>query len=332
MAALLFLGVAAPSATAQTLINGAGATFPAPLYQKWFQQYRSVNSGVQINYQAMGSGGGIKQVTQGTVDFGATDGPMSDQQIGKANIKVLHFPTVLGAVVPIYNIPGLKEEINFTPAALAGIYLGTVTKWNHPEIAKVNPQLKLPNEDIIILHRSDGSGTTYCFTDYLSKISAEWNSQVGKNTSVYWPVGLGAKGNDGISGLIRQLPYSIGYVELLYAANNKMSYGRVQNAAGKFMKADLASVTAAAASVAQSMPEDFRVSITNAPGETAYPISTFTWLLIPKAMADSTKKAAILDFLKWMLAEGQESAEPLQYAKLPKEVVEKERKSIALIR
>lgn len=332
MAALLFLVSAGFSASAQTLINGAGATFPAPLYQKWFQQYRSVNPGVQINYQAMGSGGGIKQVTQGTVDFGATDGPMSDQQIGKAKIKVIHFPTVLGAVVPIYNIPGLRGEINFTPAALAGIYLGTVTKWNHPEIAKVNPQLKLPNEEIIILHRSDGSGTTYCFTDYLSKISAEWDSKVGKNTSVYWPVGLGAKGNDGISGLIQQLPYSIGYVELLYAANNKMSYGRVQNAAGQFVKADLASVTAAASAAAQSMPEDFRVSITNAPGEAAYPISTFTWLLIPKAMADSTKKAAILGFLQWMLTKGQESAEPLQYAKLPKEVVEKEQKRLALIR
>jgi phosphate transport system substrate-binding protein len=327
--ALLTVLLAAP-AWAQN-INAAGATFPYPIYSKWFDEYHKAHPGVQINYQSIGSGGGIRQLLDKTVDFGASDGPMSDDQLKQAGFKVLHFPTVLGAAVPSYNIAGVTSELKFTPEALAGIYLGTITKWNDPAIAGANPGVKLPAQDIVVLHRSDGSGTTYIWSDYLSKVSNDWKSKVGTNTSVNWPVGLGGKGNEGVAGLLKQTPNSIGYVELIYAIQNNLSYGSVKNAAGDFVKASLASVSAAAASAAKSMPEDFRVSITNAPGKGAYPISSFTWLFIPAQIQDAGKKAAIKDFLTWMLTSGQQDCEPLAYAKLPKDVAAKEEKAIAMI-
>jgi phosphate transport system substrate-binding protein len=313
------------------LVNGAGATFPYPIYSKWFDEYHKLHPNIQINYQSVGSGAGIRQLLSGTVDFGASDGPMSDEQLAQAKIKILHFPTVLGAVVPTYNIPGLGQELKFTPEALAGIFLGTITKWNDPAITGANPGVNLPANDIVVVHRSDGSGTTYIWTDYLSKVSDAWKTKVGNGTSVNWPTGLGGKGNEGVAGLIKQTPNSVGYVELIYAIQNKLSYGLVRNAAGAFVKADLASVNAAAAGAAKSMPDDFRVSITNAPGKTAYPISSFTWLLIPGQIQDNTKRGAIVGFLRWMLAEGQKHAEPLAYARLPREVVEKELKAIGQI-
>jgi len=329
---LLFaLALTAGAQSNPMLLNAAGATFPYPIYSKWFDVYHTQKSGVQINYQSIGSGGGIRQLLAGTVDFGASDGPMSDDQLAQAKFKILHFPTVLGADVPTYNIPGVSGELNFTQKALAGIYLGTITKWNDPEIAKTNPGVSLPNSDIVVVHRSDGSGTTYIWTDFLSKASDVWKNKVGKGTSVNWPVGLGGKGNEGVAGLVKQTPGSIGYVELIYAIQNNMPYGKVQNAAGKFVKADLAGVTAAASGAAKEMPEDFRVSITNAPGAAAYPVSSFTWLLIPAQIQDAAKRDAIKGFLKWMLKEGQDYNEGLSYARLPKPVVEKELKAISLI-
>ena len=256
---------------------------------------------------------------------------MSDEQLAQAKIKILHFPTVLGAVVPIYNIPSVTQELKFTPQALAGIFLGKITKWNDPEIARANPGVNLPGNDIVVVHRSDGSGTTYIWTDYLSRVNEEWKNRVGKGTSVNWPVGLGGKGNEGVAGLVKQTPNSIGYVELIYAIQNKLSYARVRNAAGNFVKADLASVTATAAGAAEAMPEDFRVSIANPPGNTAYPLASFTWLLVPASIQDGTKKTVLKEFLRWMLTEGQKYAEPLAYARLPREVVEKEMKAIAQI-
>jgi phosphate transport system substrate-binding protein len=313
-------------------INGAGATFPYPMYSKWFDEYHKKNPNLQINYQSIGSGGGIKQVTEGTVDFGATDGPMTDEQLKAYQEKhgsgILHFPTLLGAVVPTYNIPGVDTALNFTPDALAGIFLGKVTKWNDPVIADANKGVKLPAEDIVVVHRADGSGTSYCWTDYLSKVSDEWKTKVGKGTSVNWPVGLGGKGNEGVTGTVKNTPNSIGYVELIYAESNKIPYGSVKNSAGAFVKGSLAAVSAAAAGAAKNMPDDFRVSITNAPGETSYPISTFTWLLIPEKFSDASKRDALKGFLKWALADGQNYAESLSYAKLPKEVVSKELKAI----
>jgi phosphate transport system substrate-binding protein len=313
-------------------INGAGATFPYPMYSKWFDEYHKKNSNLQINYQSIGSGGGIKQVTEGTVDFGASDGPMNDEQLkafqDKHGFGILHFPTVLGADVPTYNIPGVNAELNFTPEAIAGIFLGKVTKWNDPLITGANKGVSLPGNDIVVVHRSDGSGTTYIWTDYLSKVSDEWKNKVGKGTSVNWPVGLGGKGNEGVAGLIKQTPNAFGYVELIYAIQNKMPYGRVKNSSGTFIKADLAGVTAAAAGASKDMPDDFRVSITNAAGKTAYPISSFTWLLVPAKFSDSTKRDAIKGFVKWMLADGQSQTEALSYAKLPKEVVAKEMKAL----
>jgi phosphate transport system substrate-binding protein len=313
-------------------INGAGATFPNPMYSKWFDEYHKKNANLQINYQPIGSGGGIKQITEGTVDFGATDGPMNDDQLkafqDKHGFGILHFPTVLGAAVPTYNIPGVNAALNFTPDALAGIFLGKITKWNDPVIAGANKGVNLPANDIVVVHRADGSGTTYIWTDYLSKVSDEWKTKVGKGTSVNWPVGLGGKGNEGVTGSIKNTPNSIGYVELIYAETNKIPYGNVKNAAGVFVKASLTAVSAAAAGAAKEMPEDFRVSITNAPGKPAYPISSFTWLLIPEKFSDATKRDAIKGFLKWALADGQNYAENLSYAKLPKEVVAKELKAI----
>jgi phosphate transport system substrate-binding protein len=316
------------------LINGAGATFPYPMYSKWFDEYHKAHGSIQINYQSIGSGGGIKQVTEGTVDFGATDGPMNDDQLkafqDKHGFGILHFPTVLGAVVPTYNIPGITAELNLTQDAIAGIFLGRITKWNDPAISGPNKGVNLPANDIVVVHRSDGSGTTYAWTDYLSKISDDWKNKVGKGTSVNWPVpdSLGGKGNEGVAGFVKQTPNSIGYVELIYAVQNNMPYGRVKNSSGAFIKADLAGVTAAAAGAAKNIPDDFRVSITDAPGKSAYPISTFTWLLVPSKFSDASKRDAIKGFLNWMLADGQNYTEALSYAKLPKEVVAKELKAI----
>jgi phosphate transport system substrate-binding protein len=318
-------------AEAKVLINGAGATFPEVIYTKWFQEFPKKYPDSQINYQALGSGAGIRQLTEGTVDFGASDMPMTDAQISKMKVRPLHFPTVLGGIVPTYNIPGVTQELKFTPPVLAGIFLGKIKKWSDPELKKANPDVKFPDTDILVVHRSDGSGTTFVFTDYLSKVSPEWKSAVGSNTSVRWPVGIGAEHNEGVAGLVKQSPNSIGYVELIYATQNKMGYGAVQNAAGTFLRANLDSVTAAAAGAAKNMPDDFRVSITNAPGKEAYPISSFTWLLIPSKFADAEKKKALTDFLRWMLTDGQKYAAGLGYAPLPKEVVAKEQKAIALI-
>ena len=267
---LLCLIIALPT-FAQTTLNGAGATFPYPMYSKWFSEYHNAHPDIQINYQSIGSGGGIRQVLAGTVDFGASDGPMTDEQLSQSKVKILHVPTVLGAVVPAYNVPGVSEELKFTPEVVSGIFLGKITNWNDKAIAGANPGVKFPDQPIIVVHRSDGSGTTYIFTDYLSKISPDWSSGVGKGTSVKWPVGLGGKGNEGVAGVIRQMQGAIGYVELIYAVQNKIPYGSVKNAAGNFVKASLESVTSAAGSM-KAMPADFRVSITNAPGKDAYPI------------------------------------------------------------
>lgn len=327
---LLFGLTAALGADSTVLLNAAGATFPAAIYTKWFDVYHTQHPDAQINYQPVGSGAGIRQLEAGTVDFGASDQPMTDEQLAQSKFKVLHFPTVLGAVVPSYNIPGVSQELNFTQKALAGIYLGTITKWNDPEITNANPGVKLPVQDVVVVHRSDGSGTSFIWTDFLSKVSPEWKNKVGSGTSPNWPVGLGGPRNDGVMGLVKQTPNSIGYVELVYAVQNNIPYGKVQNAAGKFIKADLASVTMAAASM-KDMPDDFRVSITNAPGAGAYPISSFTWLLIPAQIQDAAKRTAIKDFLKWMLVDGQNYNEGLTYARLPKNVVAKETKAISLI-
>ena len=316
--------------TAQTKLNGAGATFPYPMYSKWFSEYHKQHPDIEINYQSIGSGGGIRQVTAGTVDFGASDGPMSDQQLADAKFKILHLPTVLGAVVPAYNIPGFKGELKFTPEIISGIYLGKITSWNDPAIAKANSGVSLPNQGIIVVHRSDGSGTTYIFTDYLSKVSNEWRDSVGKGTSVKWPAGLGAKGNEGVAGMVRQMEGAFGYVELIYALQNNIAFGSVKNAAGNFVKASLDSTTAAAASVKQ-MPADFRVSITNPPGKDAYPIASFTWLLVPADWKDKNKEKVIVDFLNWMIEQGQTMTADLNYAPLPDSVKQKEREAIKLI-
>ena len=315
---------------AQTKLNAAGATFPYPIYSKWFNQYHQEHPDIEINYQSIGSGGGIRQVTAGTVDFGASDGPMSDEQLASAKVKIIHLPTVLGAVVPAYNIPGFKGELKFTPEVIAGIYLGKITSWNDPAIAKINPGVSLPNQGIIVVHRSDGSGTTYIFSDYLSKVSNEWRDSVGKGTSVKWPTGLGAKGNEGVAGMVRQMEGAFGYVELIYALQNNISFGPVKNTAGNFVKASLESTTAAAASV-KTMPADFRVSITNPPGKDAYPIASFTWLLVPADWKDKNKEKIIVDFLNWMLDQGQNMTADLNYAPLPDAVKQKEREAIKTI-
>jgi phosphate transport system substrate-binding protein len=327
--ALLCVVLAAP-AFGQTTVNGAGATFPNPMYQKWFSEYHKAHPDIQFNYQSIGSGGGIRQVLAQTVDFGASDGPMTDEQLSQAKTKILHIPTVMGAVVPAYNVPGVSTELKFTPDALAGIFMGKITTWNDPVIAKANPSVNLPNQPIIVVHRSDGSGTTYIFTDYLSKVSSEWANGPGKGTSVKWPVGLGGKGNEGVAGMIRQMQGGIGYIELIYAVQNKIDYGLVKNAGGTFVKASLESVTAAAASV-KSMPADFRVSITNAPGKDAYPISSFTWLLIPEKSKEAAKGKILADFLNWMVDDGQKMTADLTYAPLPGSVAEKVKGTIKLV-
>lgn len=325
------LGVLTAVAGAQN-VNGAGATFPNPIYSRWFIEYSHDHPGVHINYQPIGSGGGIRQVSEGTVDFGATDGPMTNEQIASAKVKTMHIPTVLGAVVPVYTLPGVSQSLNFAPDVLADIYLGKITKWNDGRLAKDNPGVNLPDKPILPVYRSDGSGTTYIFTDYLSKVSADWLSHVGKSTSVKWPVGIGQKGNEGVAGMVRQSPYALGYVELIYALQNKMAFGAVRNAAGKFVKASPEGVTAAAAADAKSMPADFRVSITNAPGATSYPISSFTWLLIPMHSADPSKAKVLADFLGWMLAHGEGEATSMSYAPLPGAVEDSVRKAIPQVR
>jgi phosphate transport system substrate-binding protein len=328
---LFCLSLLVGAAAAQTTLNGAGATFPNPIYQKWFSEYQKAHPGVQINYQSIGSGGGIRQLTAGTVDFGASDGPMTDQQLADAKQKIYHLPTVLGAVVPAYNVPGVSGEIKFSGPVLADIFLGKITNWNDKAIAKLNPGASFPDRPIVIVHRSDGSGTSYIFTDYLSKVNSDWATGPGKGTSVKWPVGLGAKGNEGVAGMIRQMQGALGYVELIYALQNNIAFGSVQNASGNFVKASLASTTAAAASM-KSMPADFRVSITNAPGKDAYPIASFTWLLVPAQWKDQGKSKQFTDFLTWMLDDGQGMVEQLNYAPLPKEVAEKERAVIKQIK
>ena len=327
LAGIVMAGASIVSAQA---INGAGATFPYPIYGKWFEEFRKKNPSIEINYQSKGSGAGIAQLTEGTVDFGASDMPMKDEQIAALKVKALHFPTVLGGVVPTFNLPGVSE-LQFSSEMMAGIFLGKITKWNDSKIAKANPGVKLPATDIVVVHRSDGSGTTFVFTDYLSKISPDWKAGPGANTSIKWPTGVGQQGNEGVAGMVKQTSGAVGYVELIYALQNKMNYGSVQNAAGVYLKANLDSVTAAAASAAKNMPADFRVSITNAPGKNAYPIASFTWLLIPTRIEDAKKRTALVSFLKWMLADGQKDCAALGYAPLPKEVVARELKQIAQI-
>jgi len=324
---LLLCVLFALPAVSQTTLNGAGATFPNPMYSKWFSEYHKLHSDVQMNYQPIGSGGGIHQVIVGTVDFGASDMPMTDDQLKEAKFKVLNIPTVLGAVVPAYNIPGVTGEVKFTPEALAGIFLGTISKWNDKAITGPNPGVNFPDQEIIVVHRSDGSGTSFIWTDYLSKISADWKSQVGSGTSVKWPKGLGGKGNEGVAGSVRQLKGAIGYVELIYAVQNNISFGSVKNSSGNFLKASLEGVTAAAAS-APKMPADFRVSITNAPGKDAYPISSFTWLLIPAESKDPAKGKILSDFLNWMVTDGQKMTSALSYAPLPDNVAQKVKEAI----
>jgi phosphate transport system substrate-binding protein len=319
------LVLAVSTAQAQKL-TGAGATFPYPIYSKWFSEYSAAHPGVQINYQSIGSGGGIRQVTAGLVDFGASDGPMTDEQMAASKVKLIHIPTVLGAVVPVFNVPGVSD-LRFSPDVLAGIYLGKITTWNDGRIVKDNPGVRLPDQKIIVVHRSDGSGTSYIFTDYLSKVSKEWATGPGKGTSPSWPVGVGGKGNEGVAGLVRQLPGAIGYVELIYALQNKISFGAMKNPAGNWVKASIAGVTDAAASM-KKMPDDFRVSITNAPGANAYPISSFTWLLVPLKSADPAKGRVIKDMLSWIVKSGESQVSALSYAPLPENVLQKELKAI----
>jgi phosphate transport system substrate-binding protein len=320
-------------AAAQTMkINGAGATFPYPIYSKWFAEYNKMHPHVEINYQPIGSGGGIRQVTSQTVFFGATDGPMTNDQLLAAPSKLLHFPTVLGADVPVYNIPGMTAELKFTGPILADMFLGKITKWNDPAIAKLNPGVNLPAMDITVVHRSDGSGTTYIWADYLAKVSAEWKSKVGVATSLNWPVGVGNKGNEGVAGLVSQTPGALGYVELIYALQNKISYGSVQNMAGEFVRATTESVNLAAAEAAAKMPADFRVSITNAAGKGVYPISSFTWILLYENPKDKTQAKVMLDFMKWALTDGQKFADQLGYAPLPDQVVKLELAALQKIR
>ena len=312
------------STTETSQINGAGATFPYPIYSKWFSEYNKLHSNVQINYQSIGSGGGIRQLTARTVFFGATDQPMTDEMLAKAPGTVLHFPTVLGAVVPIYNVEGLNTQIKFTGPVLADIFLGKITKWNDPAIVKLNAGVSLPSGAITVAHRSDGSGTTFVFADYLSKISPEWKQKVGANSSLNWPVGVGGKGNEGVAGLVSQTPGSLGYVELVYALQNKISYGAVQNQSGEFIVPDVTSVTAAAAGALPTIPKDFRVSITDSPGKGAYPISSFTWILMYEDPQDKNQARVMNDFMKWALNEGQSMAGALGYARLPEQLVGQE--------
>jgi phosphate transport system substrate-binding protein len=320
-------------AGAQTIrINGAGATFPYPIYSKWFSEYNKLHSNVEINYQSIGSGGGIQQVTKQTVFFGATDGPMTPEQLQTAPGKIMHFPAVLGAVVPVYSIPNVRNELHFSGQVLADIFLGKITKWNHPAIGKLNAGVTLPARDITVVHRADGSGTTYIWVDYLAKVSPEWKSKVGVANSVNWPTGVGGRGNEQVAGLVTQTPGAIGYVELIYALQNKIAYGSVQNAAGEFVKASVEAVTAAAAEAVKQMPADFRVSITNAPGKGVYPISSFTWILLYENAKDKAQAKTMVDFMKWALTDGQKYCADLGYAPLPEAVVKLEQAALARVK
>jgi phosphate transport system substrate-binding protein len=329
---LLLSCLARSTAQGQTLLTGGGATFPHPIYARWIAEFQKLHPDIEIEYNAIGSGAGIREITAGVYDFGASDGPMDDAQLkeyrAKRGMVILHFPTVLGADVPTYNIPGVTAELKFTPEDLAGIFLGKITKWDDPQLTRTNPEANLPSHEIVVAFRSDGSGTTYIWTDYLAKVSEEWNSEIGFGTTVPWPVGLAGRGNGGVAAIVKQTPYSIGYVELTYAVKNRLAYGWVKNQAGNFVKANLESVTAAAAEVAHNMPADFRVSITNAPGEKAYPISSFTWLLVPDKFDDKNKLKVMKDFLQWISTDGQKLTQELLYVPLPAEVVAKEQAAI----
>ncbi len=313
---------------AEVRLTGAGATFPNPIYQKWFSEYNKAHANLKFDYQSIGSGAGIRQVSEGTVDFGGSDAPMKDEDLKAAKGEILHIPTVLGADVITYNLPGVSTELKLTPETIAGIFLDSIKKWNDPQIASSNPGVNLPGSDITVIRRSDGSGTTFVFTDYLSKISPEWKEKVGAGTSVNWPTGEGAKGNEGVMARVKQSPNTIGYVELIYAEQNKLPYASVRNATGEFVRPALESITAAAASVAGQIPADLRVSITNAPGPSAYPISSFTYLLVYKEQKDQAKGKALVDFLWWAIHDGEQMARDLLYAPLPQEVVKKAEQKI----
>ena len=328
LAIVLLTGVSA-TASAQMMINGAGATFPYPIYSKWFDEYAKVDPSVRFNYQSIGSGGGQKQILAQTVDFGASDGPMSDDNLAKAPGKLLHIPTVAGADVVAYNLSG-NPALKFDADTIAGIFLGQIKKWNDSKITALNPGVTLPDQEIVVVHRSDGSGTTYIWTDYLSKISPEWKTKVGTNTSVNWPTGIGGKGNEGVAGQIKQTPGALGYVELIYAVQNKMSYAEIKNAAGEFVKPTLESVTAALATA--DIPDDFRFSMTNAPGKDAYPIAGATWLLVYQQQKDAAKGKKLVEFLKWSLTDGEKMAKDLQYAPLPESVQQRVLKRIGEIK
>ena len=333
MAAGAMIAAAGATLAAQNIqINGAGATFPAPIYTKWFAEYNKMHPNVRINYQALGSGAGIRQITERTVFFGATDGPMTPEQLQAAQGKILHLPTVLGAVVPVYNVPGVSQELRFSGPVLANIFLGKITKWNDAALAALNPGVTLPDTDIVVAHRSDGSGTTYIWVDYLSKVSPEFKKTVGVGTAVKWPVGVAAAKNDGVAAIVKQTPGALGYVELIYALQTKSAYGMVQNMNGKVVKASIDSVTAAAAAAAKQMPADYRVSITNAPGDGVYPISSFTWMLFYQDPKDKAQAAAMVEFMKWALNDGQKFAGEMGYAPLPRNVVDMEMKTLATIK
>lgn len=327
----LVLGACTSSPTgsnAEIRLTGAGATFPNPIYQKWFSEYNKAHPNLKFDYQSIGSGGGIRQISEGTVDFGGSDAPMKDEDLKAGKGEILHIPTVLGADVITYNLPGVSTELKLNPETIAGIFLDSIKKWNDPQIASSNPGVTLPSSDIAVIHRSDGSGTTFVFTDYLSKVSPEWKEKVGAGTSVNWPAGEGAKGNEGVMARVKQSPNTIGYVELIYAEQNKLPYASVRNAAGEFVRPALESITAAAASVAGQIPADLRVSITNAPGASAYPISSFTYLLVYKEQQDQAKGKALVDFLWWAIHDGEQMAKDLLYAPLPQEVVKKAEQKI----
>ena len=332
VSAALIAGFGATLAAQNIQINGAGATFPAPIYTKWFAEYNKMHPSVRINYQALGSGAGIRQITERTVFFGATDGPMTPEQLQAAQGKILHLPTVLGAVVPVYNVPGVSPELKFSGPVLANIFLGKITKWNDAALAALNPGVTLPDTDIVVAHRSDGSGTTYIWVDYLSKVSPEFKKTVGVGTAVKWPVGVAAAKNDGVAAIVKQTPGALGYVELIYALQTKSAYGMVQNMNGKVVKASMDSVTAAAAAAAKQMPADYRVSITNAPGDGVYPISSFTWMLFYQDPKDKAQAAAMVEFMKWALNDGQKFAGEMGYAPLPRNVVDMEMKTLATIK
>jgi phosphate transport system substrate-binding protein len=329
-------GVWTAAAQESLIIKGDGSTFAYPMYSKWIEEYEKTDPGVHFTYLPNGSAAGIHDIMLGTVDFSGTDGPLTKAQLldfaTHRNCDVLHFPMALGADVPIYNIPGMNQKLNFTPQALAGIFLGTVTKWNDPEIAKPNSRISLPDKEIVVVHRQDGSGTTYVWTDYLSKVSVNWRQRVGAGISVAWPVGIAARGNAGVVQAVEHMPYSMGYAELTYAVQNRLSFGSVGNRAGRFVKANLVSVTAASAGIADTMPSDFRVSITDPPGEDTYPISSFTWMLVPSVITDSNKREAILKFIRWGLTDGQNYIEALSNARLPSAVLTREEKALDKIK